>query len=41
MPKTSPKKPLTLRKFIEIILAVAVLELGFFLFRLGAHWWTP
>jgi hypothetical protein len=29
-----------LRRFLEIALAFALLELGFFLFRLGAAWWN-
>ena len=41
MPKPPPKSRINLRKLIEIVLAVAVLELGFFLFRLGARWWSP
>ena len=32
--------PLTLRKLLEILAAVALLELGFFLLRMGAAWWT-
>ncbi len=34
------RRPLTFRKLLEILAAVAVLELGFFLFRLGAAWWN-
>lgn len=33
-------EPLTFRKLLEILAFVAVLELGFFLFRLGAGWWA-
>jgi hypothetical protein len=32
------RPPMTFRKLLEILVAVAVLELGFFLFRLGATW---
>ena len=32
--------PLTLRKLLEILAAVALLELGFFLLRMGAAWWN-
>ena len=34
------RPPLTFRKLLEILAAVAVLELGFFLFRMGAAWWN-
>lgn len=34
------RPPLTFRKLLEILATVAVLELGFFLFRLGATWWN-
>jgi hypothetical protein len=40
MSKPSRPEPLTLRKLLEIVLAVAALELAFFLFRLGAAWWN-
>ena len=38
--KPSERPPMTFRKLLEILAAVAVLELGFFLFRLGATWWN-
>jgi hypothetical protein len=40
MPKPSRPEPITLRKLLEIVLAVAALELAFFLFRMGAAWWN-
>jgi hypothetical protein len=40
MQKPSRPQPITLRKLLEIILAVAALELAFFLFRMGAAWWN-
>ena len=38
--KPDERPQLTFRKLLEILAAVAVLELGFFLFRLGATWWN-
>jgi hypothetical protein len=38
--KPDERPPVTFRKLLEILAAVAVLELGFFLFRLGATWWN-
>ena len=38
--KPDERPPLTFRKLLEILAAVAVLELGFFLFRMGAAWWN-
>ncbi len=34
------RQPLSWRKLLEILAAVALLELGFFLFRLGAGWFN-
>lgn len=31
--------PPALLKFLEAALAILALELGFFLFRVGAEWW--
>lgn len=31
---------MTFRKLLEIVLAVASLELAFYLFRWGAAWWN-
>ena len=34
------REPLNWRQLLKILAAVALLELGFFLFRLGAAWWN-
>jgi hypothetical protein len=41
MKKPPRPEPLTFRKLLEIVLAVAALELAFYLFRMGAAWWNP
>jgi len=40
MNKEPRREPLTWRQLLKILAAVALLELGFFLFRLGAAWWN-
>ncbi len=39
MPKHNRPIPPALVKLLEAILAIATLELAFFLFRVGAEWW--
>jgi hypothetical protein len=39
MQKPVRSKPAASRKLLDMILAVAALELAFFLFRMGAGWW--
>ncbi|MDD1650871.1 MAG: hypothetical protein LUO80_10850 [Methylococcaceae bacterium] len=40
MEPSDRRTPLTWRMLLQILAAVAVIELGFFLFRMGAAWWN-
>lgn len=40
MPKPDRPEPLNWRKLLDILIALLVLELGFYLFRVGAAWWN-
>ncbi|WP_460027866.1 hypothetical protein [Methyloparacoccus murrellii] len=41
MPSRPKPAPLNWRTLLRLLAAVAVLELGFFLLRLGASGWNP